>query len=122
MYLQPLVEVEMAPKIMSTVTVSRRLVICDHCGKEYMQRNLREHTKRVHPGFPYRERLSKGQGKLRFTTDPKPKRPRTDLEQDELAALDQLPEESTELACLSCERVFYNEDDLNYHEMTTHIT
>ena len=83
------------------------------------QRNLKEHTKRVHPGFPHRERLAKGQGKLGFTTEPKPKRPRTDFEQDELAALDELPEESKELACPSCERVFYNEYDLNDHEITT---
>ena len=62
------------------------------------------------------------QEKLGFITEPKPKRPRTDFEQDKLAALDQLPEEPTELVCPSCERVFYNEYDLNGHEMTTHIT
>ena len=35
---QPLVEVEMPPKTMSTVTGSKRLVACDHCGEEYEQR------------------------------------------------------------------------------------
>ena len=50
----------MPPRTMSTVTVIRRLVICDHCGKEYQQRNLKEHTKRVNPGCPHRERLAKG--------------------------------------------------------------
>ena len=63
------------------------------------QRHLKEHTKRVHPGFPHRERLAKGQGKLGITTEPKPKRPRTDFE---LAALDELPEELTDMACPSC--------------------
>ena len=57
-------KVEMSPKTISTVTGTRRFVICDYCGKEYEQRNLKEHTKRVHPGFPHRERLAKGQGKL----------------------------------------------------------
>ena len=80
---------------------------------------MKEHTKRVHPGFPHRERLAKGQGKLGITTEPKPKRPRTDFE---LAALDELPEEPKELACPSCARIFYNEDNLNDHEMTNHIT
>ena len=45
----------------------------------------------------------------------------TDYEQDELAALDELPEEPTDLAFPSFERVFYNKDNLNDHEIT-HIT
>ena len=89
---QPLVEVEMPPKTMSTVRGSIRLVIFDHCEKEYEKRNLKEHTQRVHPDFPQQERIAKGQRKLGFTTKPKPKRPRTDFEQDELAELDELPE------------------------------
>ena len=92
---------------MSTLTGSRSLVIWVHCGKEFEQRNLKEHTKRVSPGFPHRKRLAKGQGKLGFTIVPKPKRPMTDFDQDELAAIDELPEESSELICPSCERVFY---------------
>ena len=99
------------------MTGSKRLVICDHCEKEYELRNIKEHTKRVHPGFPHRQRLAKGPGKLGFTAELKPKRPRIDFEQDELAALDELPEEATDLACPSCERVFYND-----HKITTHIT
>ena len=91
---------------MSTVTGNRRLVDCDHCEKEYEKRNLKEHTQEVHPDFPQQERITKGQRKLGFTTEPKPKRPRTDFEQDELAALDELPEEATYLACPSCEGVF----------------
>ena len=67
----------MPPKTMSKVTGSRKLVICDHCGKEYEQRNLKEDTKRVNPGCPHREMLAKGQWKLEFTTEPKPKTPRT---------------------------------------------
>ena len=47
---KPLVEVKMPPKSTSTLTGTRRLVICDHCGKEYEQRNFKEHTKRVNPG------------------------------------------------------------------------
>ena len=54
----------MSPKTMSTVTGSRRLVACDHCGKEYEQRKFKEHTKRVNLGCPHQERLAKGQGKL----------------------------------------------------------
>ena len=34
-------KVEMSPKTMSTVTGTRRVVICDYCGKEYEQRNLK---------------------------------------------------------------------------------
>ena len=67
----------MAPKNMSTVTVSRRLVSCDYCGKEYEQRNLKEHTKRVNPGGAHQEMLDKGQWIFGFTTEPKPKTPRT---------------------------------------------
>jgi len=44
---------------MSTVKVIRRLVICDHCGKEYEQRNLKEDTKRVNPGCPHCSALGK---------------------------------------------------------------
>ena len=68
---------------MSTVLGSRRLGFCDHCWKEYDQR------------FPPLG-LAKGQGKLGFTTEPEPKRPQTDIEQDELARLYELPEEPTE--------------------------
>ena len=67
----------MSPKTISTVTGTRRLVICDYCGKEYEQRNLKEHTKRVNPGCPHREMLAKGQWILGFTTEPKPKTPWT---------------------------------------------
>ena len=49
----------MPPKTMSKVTGSRRLVICDHCGKEYEQRNLKEDTKRVNPGCPHCSALGK---------------------------------------------------------------
>ena len=85
------------------------------------EKKEKKHAQRVHPGFPNRERLAKGQGKPELTNEPKPKRPRTYFEQDELAVIDKFPENRTQLACPLCERVFYNEDDLNDHEMTTHI-
>ena len=51
----------MSPKTKSTVTGSKRHVICDYCGKEYEPRNFKEHTKRVNPGCSHREMLAKGQ-------------------------------------------------------------
>ena len=48
--LTTLVEVKMPPKSTSTLTCTRRLVICDHCGEEYEPRILKEHTETVNPG------------------------------------------------------------------------
>ena len=42
----------------------QKLVACDHCWKEYKQRKLKQHTKRVNLGCPHREWLAKRQGKL----------------------------------------------------------
>ena len=69
----------MPPKTMSKVTGSRRLVICDHCGKEYEQRNLKEDTKRVNLGCPHCSALGKAckgvKGKFDSPLNPNPRHP-----------------------------------------------
>ena len=50
----------------SVATVSRREVICDYCGKSYQQRNLKDHTDRVHKGNKPRERHASGQRTIQF--------------------------------------------------------
>ena len=57
----------MPPKTMSTVIGIRRLVDCDHCGKEYKKKS-KDNTKRVILGCPHREMLATHMGKTGFGT------------------------------------------------------
>ena len=50
----------------SVATASRREVICDYCGKSYQQRNLKDHTERVHKGNKQKERHASGQRTIQF--------------------------------------------------------
>ena len=47
-------------------TASRVKVICGHCNKQYERRNLKDHSKRVHPRMNLFEKLATKQSTIQF--------------------------------------------------------
>ena len=48
-------------------TGSRLKVICHHCDNSFERRNLKDHTKRMHPGCKPTEKVSGKQTTISFT-------------------------------------------------------
>ena len=57
----------MADHNKKTVTPSREIVTCDHCGKDFEKRHLKGHTERVHEGKKPKVRPPSNQRTLQFT-------------------------------------------------------